>query len=70
MRKFCQGTEDVPDSARFVEIMTETATSKLSKIKLPSWSFETSGEGTLIELLEVHIPNSGTIEEPICREAR
>jgi hypothetical protein len=62
-RMFCQGNEDVPDSARLMEIMAKTVINKVSIIKLPDGNSTASGKGTLCELLKVHFLDSKLIEE-------
>jgi hypothetical protein len=34
-RRYCQGIEDVPSSARLMRIMTKQANSRASSVKLP-----------------------------------
>lgn len=45
-RTFCQGTEDVPGSARLMKIMAKIVTNKVTIIHLPDENSTASGVGT------------------------
>jgi hypothetical protein len=53
-RRYCQGTENVPSSARLMRIM---AKNRVSSDKLLDGRYTKSGTETLLELCRVHFPD-------------
>jgi hypothetical protein len=53
----------VPGSARLVRIMAKQATSRVSTVKRPNDQKTETGKETPKELLRVHFPDSGVIDD-------